>query len=411
MRARCLFWLAVAVFAPAPARAQVVGEVLPLWTQGALDIHQISTGRGNSALIIFPDGTSMLVDAGAISGKNPRYVAPRPDDSRSPAEWIVRYVLEMLKRDPVPALDYALLTHFHSDHIGQILEDSTLSKSGQYRLSGITEVGEHIPIRKILDRGWPDYQYPSPLEDRNVKNYRAFLSWQAEHNGMRIERFQPGRNDQITPVRAPRQYPNFEVRNLMANGEIWTGVGTNTRQEFPPLNDIPAGDRPNENMCSAGFHLSYGSFDYYSGGDIPGIPFEGYPSWHDVESPVAQAAGPVEAALLNHHGYLDSQNAFFVGALRPMVWVLNVWESAHPTGRVYHRLQSTRIYPGPRDIFATNMHDANLLVVVGLDQLKSSHGHVVVRVAPGGSSFRVIVLDDSAETYKVKSVHGPYQSR
>ena len=411
MSVRRLFWLVATLFATPMAQAQVVGEILPPWTQGVLDIHQISTGRGNCALLVFPDGTSMLVDAGAISGNNPRYVAPRPDDSRSPGGWIIRYVLEMLKQDPAPALDYVLLTHFHSDHMGQISDDSRLSKSGKYRLSGISEVGEQIPIRKILDRGWPDYQYPSPLEERNVKNYRAFLSWQAEHNSLHVERFQPGRKDQITLVRAPELHPNFEIRNVMANGEVWTGVGTNTRQEFPPLSEIPHGDRPSENMCSAGFRLSFGSFDYYSGGDIPGIPFEGYPSWNDVETPVAQAVGPVEAALLNHHGYLDSQNAFFVAALHPMVWVLNVWESAHPTGRVYHRLRSTRVYPGPRDIFATNMHDANLLVVVGLDQLKSSHGHVVIRVDPGGGSFRVVILDDSAETYKVKSVHGPYQSR
>jgi hypothetical protein len=35
----------------------------------------------------------------------------------------------------------------------------------------------------------------------------------------------------------------------------------------------------------------------------------------------------------------------------------------------------------------------------------------VVRVAPGGASYHVIVLDDSAETYAVKAVHGPYDSR
>jgi hypothetical protein len=32
-------------------------------------------------------------------------------------------------------------------------------------------------------------------------------------------------------------------------------------------------------------------------------------------------------------------------------------------------------------------------------------------VAPGGATYRVIVLDDSAETYAVKSVHGPYDAR
>ena len=38
-------------------------------------------------------------------------------------------------------------------------------------------------------------------------------------------------------------------------------------------------------------------------------------------------------------------------------------------------------------------------------------GHIVIRVEPGGAAFRVIVLDDAAETYGVKSIHGPYQSR
>jgi hypothetical protein len=32
-------------------------------------------------------------------------------------------------------------------------------------------------------------------------------------------------------------------------------------------------------------------------------------------------------------------------------------------------------------------------------------------VAPGGASYQVIILDDSAETYAVKAVHGPFASR
>jgi hypothetical protein len=48
---------------------------------------------------------------------------------------------------------------------------------------------------------------------------------------------------------------------------------------------------------------------------------------------------------------------------------------------------------------------------VGLDKLASEHGHVVLRVAPGGSAYRIIILDDSAESYRVTAVHGPYDSR
>ncbi len=406
-----LLWFAAALTVAAQARAQAVGEVLSQWTPGTLEIHQISTGRGNSALFLFPDGTTMLVDAGAQTSRNPRFVDPRPDDSRTPGEWLARYVRQMLRHESQPELSYALLTHFHSDHMGQVSDTSKPSKNGAYKLSGLTEVAEQIPIRRMLDRGWPGYDYPAPLQDAGVKNYRAFLAWQTEHNGMRIERFQPGRSDQIVLRREPGKYPGFQVRNIMANGEVWTGVGNNTRQHFPELKDVPAEDRPSENMCSAGIRLSYGKFDFYSGGDIPGIPFEGYPGWHDVETPVSQAVGPVDAAILNHHGYIDSQNATFVSTLRPRVWLLNVWESAHPTARVYSRLQSTRVYPGPRDIFATNMHEANRLVVVGLDKLASGHGHIVIRVAPGGDTYSVFVLDDSAETYRIKSVHGPYTSR
>ena len=189
-------------------------------------------------------------------------------------------------------------------------------------------------------------------------------------------------------------------------------MATVTRSHFPRLENIEAHQYPTENMCSIVLRMSYGKFDYYTGGDIYGIPQDGLPTWHDVETPVAQAiGGPVEVSVLNHHGYIDSQNAFFVSTLQPRVWIIPVWDSAHPSPMVYKRLQSQSLYPGPRDIFATNMHEANQKVVVGLDRLASDQGHILVRVLPGGDSYYVIIIDDSDETGTVKSVHGPYQSR
>jgi len=93
------------------------------------------------------------------------------------------------------------------------------------------------------------------------------------------------------------------------------------------------------------------------------------------------------------------------------VWLLSVWDSAHPTARVFNRLRSTRIYPGPRDIFATGMHEANRVVVNGLDQIASDRGHIVIRVSPGGSEFRVLIVDDSSESHRVTKVFGPYPAR
>src|ERR1044072_3895580 len=88
-----------------PLAAQV-GAPLPAWTRGTLDIHQISTGRGNAALIVFPDATTMLVDAGAAGdGQKVAATDPRPNAARPAGGWIVHYLQKM----GVDRLDYAVL--------------------------------------------------------------------------------------------------------------------------------------------------------------------------------------------------------------------------------------------------------------------------------------------------------------
>ena len=44
-------------------------------------------------------------------------------------------------------------------------------------------------------------------------------------------------------------------------------------------------------------------------------------------------------------------------------------------------------------------------------QARSTQGHVVIRTAPGGDSYRVFVLDDGDERMRVKAVFGPYAAQ
>ena len=46
-----------------------------------------------------------------------------------------------------------------------------------------------------------------------------------------------------------------------------------------------------------------------------------------------------------------------------------------------------------------------------LKTLAADQGHILVRVAAGGTSYRVFVLVDADETMRIKSIHGPYTSQ
>lgn len=99
----------------APGWAREVGQPFPPWSPGMLDIHQIDTGRGNSAFLLFPDGTTLLVDAGAVGQSRWDLLATKPEGPNG-GERIARYAKHMLAHDAGPSLDYALPTHFHDVH-------------------------------------------------------------------------------------------------------------------------------------------------------------------------------------------------------------------------------------------------------------------------------------------------------
>src|SRR6187402_1991037 len=149
--------------------AQEVGQLLPPWQAGYLDLHHINTGHGDAAFYIFPDGTTMLLDAGEMDPNSARVNSPRnaklhPNSNKRAYEWIVDYIKLFHPTPSNPILDYALITHFHEDHFGSYYSGAKLSPSGDYFLSGITGVGELLKIRKLFDRGYPDYDYPNTLK-------------------------------------------------------------------------------------------------------------------------------------------------------------------------------------------------------------------------------------------------------
>lgn len=387
--------------------AQEIGKPLPAWTQGMLDIHHINTGRGDSIFYILPDSTTLLVDASDGQAKPlpaPFGMPTKPDSSRQAGEWIARYITRSLRNFAEKKIDCAVLTHFHGDHIGKVTSKSKRSSDGDYSMTGITEIAEFVPIRKIIDRNWPDYNYPEPLE---LENYRRFLNWQIKHHGLVVEQFKPGRNDQLLLRHNAAAYPTFEIRNLMANGRVWTGEANDTRQ----VADLASGQVLDENECSIAFRVTYGKFDYFTGGDLDARNIEltaGSETWRDVEPAVAKACGPVDAMKADHHGSWDANCPVFFHLLRPRVIVVTSRADGHPATNTFQRMLSTSLWQGPRDIFITNVTPPTRATTYNLDQAKNQQGHVVIRVDSGGATYRVYVLADSDEEQRIKAVFGPY---
>ena len=62
---------------------------LPAWSPGFLDIHAINSGRGECTLVIMPDGTSMMIDAGEYETTSEKAVARKPSASAKPASSLL----------------------------------------------------------------------------------------------------------------------------------------------------------------------------------------------------------------------------------------------------------------------------------------------------------------------------------
>ncbi len=428
-RVLSIFFAGILIYKFCIAPTIIVGEPLPAWQKGYLDLHHINTGRGSAAYYIFPDGTTMLVDAGELTPLDQRTFTARnsaitPDSSKKPYEWIVNYIKQVAPSTNDTSIDYGLITHFHDDHFGAWYPNAPRSVSGNFLLTGITGVADMLPVKMLIDRGYPGYNYPYDIKrlakqngggeiefGHTMQNYFDFTS-EKQTTGMQMARLKAGSSTQIKLLHDTKAFPSFFVQNVKANQWIWTGKDSAVIQHFPAIDTADRKTWPDENSLSLALTINYGPFTYYTGGDNPGNVFTGDNRLRDVETPIAKAVGKVDVATMDHHGNRDAVNEYMVKTLRPAVWIGQSWSADHPGHEVLVRMTNKNIYSDERDLFATNMLEANRLVIGSLIDraYKSQQGHIVVRVLPGGASFYVIILDDSKTGMPVKAVFGPYTS-
>ncbi len=413
-----------------------LGKPLPAWHQGYLDIHGINGGRGEAFYYIFPDGTTMLVDA--AGGPQSEYgydsgIASKPSVAISCGQVIVNYIRHFAPVVAGGRLDYFMASHYHGDHIGawrdkyskfhwQPVNSSgtpvgTVNlAAGGFVVNGLPDVGMSIPIDKVIDRGdWGDRPSGDYLDENSQKlylNYTNFLAWSAANHGTVREKLAIGHTDQIVLKHSPSKYSGFSVRGIAAGGDIWTGSGTGVNTSYVPSTAQCLANIDewaiNENIYSCVFHLSYGKFDWFSGGDIQFTGKSTY-SWKDIELPISKVMKKVEAMKASHHSTKNTNSTELLGVLKPDVYVAGVWQDVQPNPATIKRVLAAS--PSVK-IFTTNLAQSNVETLTGegvnVGKFSATQGHVVLRILPGGDAFYVYVLDDSDLEYRVKAIFGPY---
>ena len=368
-----------------------VGKPLAKWSEGYLDIHTISTGRGECIFMILPDGTSIVVDAGEFSREGKKYtnVLQRPNAQTRPTKAFGDYIRHF---NPYDAVDYFNLSHFHMDHMGNAEPEYERFAEGDYLLTGVMALHHHVPFRNVIDRAYGAYDSlkVKAMSVKVMAEYKKFLEYQTAKGAIKASRFELGAVNQFAMVHNAAAYPDFRIENVCSNGYVW---------DKGKVIDVYEGIRENirENAASCGFVIRYGAFDFLTAGDIG--------DYHDLELRVAQAVGQVEAVKAHHHLSPHSMCLPSVEVLRPQTIVATSF---------YNR----DIQPDKSKFDYISQHNCALYCTsVGEEQLAADpesykkcaevSGHIVIRVAPGGKEYMVYSLDDIDSKYRVKKIVGP----
>lgn len=369
------------------------GRTLPAWSEGYLDIHTISTGRGECIFLILPDGTSIVVDAGEFSreGKKYKNVLQRPNAQTRPTKAFGDYIRHF---NPYDAVDYFNLSHFHMDHMGNMEPEYTKCAEGDYTLTGVMALYHQVPFREVIDRAYGAYDSlkVKAMSVKVMDEYKKFLDYHVAKGNIKASQFELGAVNQFAMKHNAAAYPNLKIENICTNGYVWSdGKAVDVYEGIR--------DKIRENAASCGFVVRYGKFDFLTAGDIG--------DYYDLELRVAEAVGEVEAVKAHHHLSPHSMCQPSMEVLSPQTLVATSFyvRDIQPDKSKFGYIDNLDC-----DIYCTSVGES-LLEQYPKEYAvcKATSGHIVIRVAPKGDSYMVYTLDDTDSKYRVKRIDGPFK--
>jgi len=321
---------------PAIALALAIVCVAMLRAADALDIYFIDVEGGQATLFVTPAGESLLVDTG-FAGSGGR------DAMR---------IMAALRDAGLDRIDYLLITHFHPDHDG-----------------GVIELARHVPIRTFIDHGDFGAEGRKVATRPAIAAYEAYVPVRAKGKHLQPK---PGDRLPLTGVDVVFVSSALETIDRPVYGRAEPTSGC-PRSAPEPANF--------ENTRSTGFHLRYGEFRFIDLGDLAGQPL------YSLVCP-ANKLGVIDAYLVPHHGGDDLAYPAFVLPFAPRVAIVNNGETKGGDAKMLRTLRGARIEDvwqlhRSRDAGALNSADDR---IANLDE---TTGHWLKLSASADGSFRV----------------------
>jgi beta-lactamase superfamily II metal-dependent hydrolase len=313
-----------------------------------LDIYFIDVEGGQATLFVAPSGQAILVDTGW------------PDNDGRDAKRIAAAA----KMAGLTAIDYALITHYHTDHVG-----------------GVPNLVAEIPVKSFIDHG-------TPVETTTDANKLV-----ADYNTARAK----ARHLVARPgMHLPIQGIDFAIVASAGNQITVPVPGAGAGNPECSKVEMKADD-PSENARSIGSLITYGKFKIIDLGDL---------TWNKEYSLVCPAnlLGRVDVYLTTHHGLDQSNNPALVDAVHPRVAIMN---NGARKGGSPAAWQTVHDAPGLMDLWQLHYsveggeaHNVKEQFIANPDEKNDAGNYIKLSAEPDGTFTVTNSRNNFSKTYK-----------